>query len=212
MLGFVTDYIINFLTVHSEFFIYSVIFLLLFLGGLGLPFPEDLILIAGGYLSYEGYAHLYMIIPIAILGAVVGDFTVYFIGRSFGEGFVRFRYLKRFLSKRNLVKIRDYFSRHGNKTIFFARFVAGFRMAVYFVAGTLKISISRFVFVDSLGAFISVPIVVFLGYFFAEHIKLLLLVINRLKFSILPILIIFCVFLYIYKRKKPQRQTSIKTF
>jgi len=211
-LDFLDDYIFNFLIVHSEFFIYSVIFLLLFLGGLGLPLPEDLIVLAGGYLAYEGYAQLYIVIPIAIFGAVVGDFTIYFIGRSFGEGFIRFRYLKRFLSKKNLVKIRNYFSRHGNKTIFFARFVAGFRMAVYLVAGTLKISIPRFIFVDSLGAFISVPIVVFLGYFFGEHIKLLLLVINRLKFSILFILIIFCVLYYIYKKKRPQRQTSIKTF
>jgi len=211
-LDFLDDYIFNFLIVHSEFFIYSVIFLLLFLGGLGLPLPEDLIILAGGYLAYEGYAHLYMVIPIAIFGAVVGDFTVYFIGRSFGEGFIRFRYPKRFLSKKNLVKIRNYFSRHGNKTIFFARFVAGFRMAVYLVAGTLKISIPRFIFVDSLGAFISVPIVVFLGYFFAEQITLLLLIINRLKFSILFILIIFCVLYYIYKKKRPQRQTSIKTF
>jgi len=211
-LDFLDDYIFNFLIVHSEFFIYSVIFLLLFLGGLGLPLPEDLIVLAGGYLAYEGYAQLYIVIPIAIFGALVGDFTIYFIGRSFGEGFIRFRYLKRFLSKKNLVKIRNYFSRHGNKTIFFARFVAGFRMAVYLVAGTLKISIPRFIFVDSLGAFISVPIVVFLGYFFGEHIKLLLLVINRLKFSILFILIIFCVLYYIYKKKRPQRQTSIKTF
>lgn len=211
-MDFLDDYIFNFLIVHSEFFIYSVIFLLLFLGGLGLPLPEDLIVLAGGYLAYEGYAQLYIVIPIAIFGAVVGDFTIYFIGRSFGEGFIRFRYLKRFLSKKNLVKIRNYFSRHGNKTIFFARFVAGFRMAVYLVAGTLKISIPRFIFVDSLGAFISVPIVVFLGYFFGEHIKLLLLVINRLKFSILFILIIFCVLYYIYKKKRPQRQTSIKTF
>lgn len=211
-MDFLDDYIFNFLIVHSEFFIYSVIFLLLFLGGLGLPLPEDLIVLAGGYLAYEGYAQLYIVIPIAIFGALVGDFTIYFIGRSFGEGFIRFRYLKRFLSKKNLVKIRNYFSRHGNKTIFFARFVAGFRMAVYLVAGTLKISIPRFIFVDSLGAFISVPIVVFLGYFFGEHIKLLLLVINRLKFSILFILIIFCVLYYIYKKKRPQRQTSIKTF
>ena len=206
-MGFI-DYTINFFTTHSEVAIYVTICLLLFLGGLGLPIPEDPVLVAAGYVAFDGYTNLYLTIPVAIFGALIGDLTVYFIGRHFGEGFIKLKYIRPVFSKKRLVRIRDYFKKHGAKTIFFARFIVGLRNPVYLVAGTLKIKLSRFIFVDSLGALISVPIFVCFGFIFGEHIRTLLMFINRTKYSVLILFIVFCVLYFAYKRMKPWKQNN----
>ena len=201
------DYLINLLSINSEFFIYTLICILLFLGGLGFPLPEDLILLAGGYLAFEGYTNIYVTVPVAIFGALVGDVTVYFLGRYFGEGFINLRHIKKFFSKKRLVKIREYFKKHGDKTIFFARFVVGLRNPVYLVAGTMKIRFSRFLCIDSLGAFVSVPLIVCLGFIFGEQIGFLLSYVNRVRYSILIILLLCCVSWIIYKRVKLKKRS-----
>jgi membrane protein DedA with SNARE-associated domain len=203
------NYLVNLLSANSEFFIYTLICILLFLGGLGFPLPEDLILLAGGYLAYEGYTNIYVTIPVSIFGALVGDVTVYFIGRYFGEGFIRLRYIKKLFSRKYLVRISEYFKKHGDKTIFFARFIMGLRNPVYLVAGTLKIKFSRFLCIDSLGAFVSVPIVVGFGFIFGEQIGFLLGYINRVRYSILILFLLFCISWIIYKRLKLKKQSKL---
>lgn len=202
------DYIINFFTNHSEIAIYITICLLLFLGGLGFPIPEDPVLVAAGYVAFDGYTNLYLTIPVAIFGALIGDLTVYFIGRNFGEGFIKLKYIRPVFSKKRLVKIRDYFKKHGAKTIFFARFVVGLRNPVYLVAGTLKIRLSRFIVVDSMGALISVPIFVCFGFIFGEHIKTLLMFINRTKYSVLLLFILSCALYFAYKKMRLRKQNN----
>ena len=95
-------------------------------------------------------------------------------------------------------------------TIFFARFFAGFRMAVYFVAGSIKVKAPRFILVDSLGAVISVPIVTSLGYLFGEQIKSLLLIMRRVQYSFLIIFVIFCIFYLLYRRRKLKKEDNFK--
>jgi membrane-associated protein len=61
--------------------------------------------------------------------------------------------------------------RHGNRAIFYARFLVGLRALIYLTAGSLGFSPGKFVFYDLLGAAISVPIVVSLGYLFSGQIE-----------------------------------------
>jgi membrane protein DedA with SNARE-associated domain len=61
--------------------------------------------------------------------------------------------------------------RHGHRTIFYARFLAGMRALVFITAGSMGVSPARFVFFDGLGALISVPLVVVLGYTFGDELE-----------------------------------------
>ena len=61
--------------------------------------------------------------------------------------------------------------RHGHRAVFYARFLAGLRALVYLEAGSLGVPISRFLMYDLLGAVISVPLVVSLGYLFGNQIE-----------------------------------------
>jgi len=54
--------------------------------------------------------------------------------------------------------------------IFYARFLAGVRALVYLTAGSVGVTPRRFVVYDGLGAVISVPVAVSVGYFLGDQI------------------------------------------
>jgi membrane protein DedA with SNARE-associated domain len=64
--------------------------------------------------------------------------------------------------------------RHGSRAIFYARFLAGLRALVYLSAGSFGVRPAVFLLYDLLGALISVPIVVTLGYVFGRQIEIMI--------------------------------------
>jgi len=157
---------------YIEHFTYVGLFLVLVLCGLGLPVPEDLALLTGGFLVHRGITQYPTTLAISFVGVVAGDNSLFFLGRRFGTsvlryvGFVRPRILPR------IERLKIFMDRHGHMAIFYARFLAGVRALVYLTAGSAGVSPRRFVIYDALGAVISVPLVVSVGYFFGHQIDL----------------------------------------
>src|SRR5258708_16796040 len=96
----------------------------------GIPVPGETAVLAAGFLASpagDGIFSLALVIPIAFIAAVVGDN----IGFWLGHRFARRRLLsgQRFLllTPRALQIAQGYFERYGLWTIFFARFIKGFR-------------------------------------------------------------------------------------
>jgi len=58
---------------------------ILFAGGLGIPLPGALLLMAGGAFIRQGVLDVYTAIPLALVGVVAGDMASYAIGRFAGE-------------------------------------------------------------------------------------------------------------------------------
>jgi hypothetical protein len=110
--------LVDFLTGHTTSFIYLFLFLGLFVGGLGAPIPEDLLLLLGGFLSWAGYTNLYTTIVISIVGALVGDYLVFYIGRKWGSNVLNHPRFRRWLTQRRLKKIHHHFENYGGKTVF----------------------------------------------------------------------------------------------
>jgi membrane protein DedA with SNARE-associated domain len=144
---------------------------ILMLCGLGLPIPEDVALLAGGYLVHRGITRYPITLAVSLLGVVVGDNSLYFLGRRFGSGLVRYFSLGRPGAKQQIERIEAFMQRHGHRAIFYARFLAGLRALVYLSAGSFGVKPSVFLFYDLLGALISVPIVVTLGYVFGQQLE-----------------------------------------
>lgn len=57
----------------------------LFIGGLGIPTPGALLLMAGGAFIRQGILDVYTAIPLALVGVVAGDMSSYAMGRFAGE-------------------------------------------------------------------------------------------------------------------------------
>ena len=163
MTGLVSTYI--------EHFTYVGLFCVLLLCGLGLPLPEDMALLAGGFLAHRGLTQLPMTLAVSLLGVVAGDNWLFYMGRRFGTGLVSYFQIGRPSSQMQIDRLRGFMQRHGNRAIFYGRFLVGLRALIYLTAGSLGFSPGKFVFYDLLGAAISVPIVVSLGYLFGAQIE-----------------------------------------
>lgn len=162
MAGLVSTYI--------QHWTYFGLFAVLALCGMGLPVPEDVALLAGGYLAHRGIIQYPMTLAVSLFGVVAGDNSLYFLGRRFGTGLVAYLCVGRPNSRRQIARLRGFMERHGHMAIFYARFLAGVRALVYLTAGSLGVKPTRFFIYDALGALISVPVVVSLGYVFGAQI------------------------------------------
>ena len=86
--------------------------------------------------------------------------------------------------------MRKFMDRHGHRAVFYARFLAGLRAVVYLSAGSLGVPISRFLMYDLLGAVISVPLVVSLGYLFGPEIERILHYIGGIQRALLIVAVL----------------------
>jgi membrane protein DedA with SNARE-associated domain len=163
--------LVGLISSYIEHFTYVGLFVILMLCGLGLPLPEDVPLLVGGFLAYRGVTRYPITLIVALLGVIAGDNSLYFIGRGVGSNLLSHFGLKRADADNQLDRMHAFMHRHGNLAIFYARFFPGFRALVYLSAGTLRVLPSRFFFCDLAGAVISVPVVVTLGYVFGEQLE-----------------------------------------
>jgi len=161
-----------FVSTYIEHFTYAGLLLVLILCGLGLPVPEDVALLAGGFLAHRGVTRYPITLLVSFIGVIIGDNTLFYVGRKFGSSFIAYLGFGRPKSQRQIERLRRFMARNGHMAVLYARFLAGFRALVYLTAGSLGVvSPARFFFYDSLGALISVPIVVSLGYLFGTQIE-----------------------------------------
>lgn len=149
---------------------YTAMFGVLLLCGLGLPLPEEITLIASGLAVGWEKAGFWWASMACVLGILAGDSIVFLLGRLLGKRFLASGPMRWVFSKRRQRRIEHLFHRHGRKTIFFARFLAGVRIGVYAYAGQHGMSFTRFLFLDLLGALISGPTSIWLGAFAARQI------------------------------------------
>lgn len=174
--------LVIFLTNYSEQFIYAGLFLILFLCGLGLPIPEELTLLAGGFFVHLGITRFYPTLVTVFVGVLIGDMAMYSIGRKWGQGIITHRQMRKFFSESRLERAKQFFCDHGSKTIFIARFLSGFRVAAFLAAGTMGMKPGKFLILDTLAALIMVPLLLLLGYFFGANIGWLTELFTRIDF------------------------------
>lgn len=187
---------------------YLVIFGILLATGFGLPMPEDIPLIIGGYLCGQtqgSHPVLWIMLPGAMLAIVGSDLVLYFIGRKLGPSIHRHPILKRIVGNRNLARARVMFKRHDAKFVFFARFLPGVRAPAFFTAGTFKMPLRRFLLWDSTAAMLSAPPAILLGYFFHEQVEYAREALSKGKtvgFVVIGVVILVIVGFHVFVSKK----------
>ncbi|RJP58677.1 MAG: DedA family protein [Deltaproteobacteria bacterium] len=201
----VLDILILFLATHSELFIYLALFSVLMIAGLGVPIPEDIALIAGGFLAYAGFSNLTVTVIVCFFGVILGDLVVFSLGRRWGDSITKHRHFVRLISEKKLNRAKKFFREHGSKTVFLARFILGFRVVAFTTAGILKMKASHFITINTIASIISVPIWVFIGYIFGANLDVVVKVVKRADFLIiisLSLAIGLTVAYYLWKKRK----------
>ncbi len=150
---------------------YLGIALLLVLGGLGLPVPEEAPIVLAAVLSHGGKMWWPLALASCLAGVLMGDFLVYFLGFFYGEKVMSLPLTRKFLSRAREAQIKGYFHRHGFKILILGRFAVGFRTGAYLTAGILKLPASKLFLTDLFAASLSTLSVFGLGFVFADQIQ-----------------------------------------
>ncbi len=177
---------------------YGTIFGILLGCGLGVPFPEDVSLIFGGYLVFRGAANLPMMVATGFLGILGGDSIIYWAGRRLGNRArtEHGRLLRRLVTPERRAKVEALFARHGEKIVMAARFMPGVRAVSFFTAGSAGMPYARFICFDGLAALASAPAFVFLGFRFGRQLQRVIELLKRFQTATaIAILLIACAWL-----------------
>ncbi len=165
MLSEIVNWIVN--TVGSLG--YTGIVVMMFLESSFFPFPSEVVMIPAGYLASQGEMSLTLTILFGILGAILGSLFNYYLAYKFGRVFiVKFgKYF--FMDENRLLKIENYFYKHGHISTFIGRLIPGVRQYISLPAGLGKMDLRLFTIFTVLGAGIWVIILVMLGYFIGQN-------------------------------------------
>lgn len=195
------DFLVSFFTQYG----YIAVFSCLILCGLGVPVPEDITLVSGGVIAgLYPEVNPHIMFAVGIAGVLIGDSTMFLGGRIFGYRIQRIRTFRKILSPRRFSQIQRKFKQYGLVVLFVARFLPGLRSPIFLAAGmSRRIPYHVFILMDGFAAMISVPVWIYLGYFFADNRELLMSYVHDVQSAIyaglgLVLLVVLAVWL---KRK-----------
>ncbi len=144
--------------------------LALLAAGLGLPLPEDLVLLTAGGLSHRGGVALPLTVAVCAAGVLGGDLILFLTARRLGPAALSRRPFRALLPPERRTRIEGMLRRRGPAVIFVARHLAGIRAPTFALAGIHGMPLRTFLMWDALGACVSVPLTVVIGYLFSEHL------------------------------------------
>lgn len=187
---------------------YLVVFGVLVACGLGVPLPEDISLVTGGFLAYLEVANLFVMMGVGFVGILCGDSLIFLAGRRFGSQVGRASgFFARVVTPEKRQRVEQLFQRHGEKIVMVARFLPGVRAVTYFTAGSARMRYSRFILWDGIAALGSAPLFVYLGYRFGDELERLLRAVrNGETAAIVGILVVGLVFIVVRQIKASRRR------
>lgn len=194
------EWLLSQLTSH----VYAKLAGLLLLCGLGLPIPEDISLIAGGYLAHLGTVDVHKMFLVCFVAVLGGDSLAFGLGRGFGTKLLASRFTHRYFTPRRQRRVRAYFRRYGSRVVFVARFLPGLRFSIFLSAGMLHVRPHVFLLYDSMAALLSVPFLVYTAWFFGDQIDSVIKWSKRSEYGILALVGVVAVYFAIklYRKRK----------
>jgi membrane protein DedA with SNARE-associated domain len=148
---------------------YEAIFLLLVLGIIGLPIPDETLLTFTGYLVYQGHLSLPVAYAAAFSGSACGITLSYVLGRRFGVALIhRYgKYLR--IREEHLHKAHAWFRRAGHWSLTFGYYIPGVRHFTAYAAGMSELEAPQFCLFAYSGAALWSASFIALGYFLGER-------------------------------------------
>ncbi len=153
----------SFLSIAARF-PYGGLFVLPILGSMGLPVPEDAILLLCGVLISRGSVAPLPAMLAVYAGVLLSDMLLYAVGRKYCGRIVTHRIFRKILSPRRLISLEHRFTRSGLIIILLCRQLFWLRAKIFIVAGMMKMPLCKFVLADAVAALLSVGVMVTVGY------------------------------------------------
>lgn len=173
----------------------------------GIFIPGATLISVGGFLASQDILNPWNIVFFATMGAIVGDFFSYSLGR-WGGTWIKD---KKIINQTLLHHGEKFFKKYGNKSVFWGRFFGPVRAIIPFVAGLSKMKQRPFIFWNILSAIGWSFLNVFVGYFSGT---LIISIFKKWSSGINIVIIIIIVLIISYsviKRKEQSFKSSFQT-
>lgn len=135
----------------------------------GFFLPGDSLMITAGLLASQGILDIAILCPLLFTAAVAGDSVGYAIGHKVGRRLFN-REDSIFFHKKHLITAKNFYDKHGGKTIIIARFLPIVRTFAPVVAGMAEMKYRTFVLFNLIGACIWAVGLTLIGYFLGQFI------------------------------------------
>ena len=150
---------------------YLGIFVAVFVGNLGVPVPEETVMLAAGFLAGQALLDLRLVYVVVIISAVTGDCCGYLIGRSGGQRLLEWLATTFPFMRTRYERLQLFFRTHGSKAVFMARFITGARFMAGPMAGSCGMPFVQFLGWNMLGAIVWCSLVVTVGYLVGNELS-----------------------------------------
>lgn len=144
----------QYLTAHQTLG-YAIIFL-------GIMIEGDIILFTAGFLTFQGFFNLGIMLPLVFLGTMIGDNLWYVFGELIGEKKIFFKF-KNFIEKAT-GPFDDHLKNRPIRTIFISKFTYGLGKTIILKAGSMRVSFEKFIKADFIATSAWIFVVGGLGY------------------------------------------------
>jgi len=122
--------------------------------------------ILSAMLSSTGVFNVWIILAFSMLGDIIGDVILYWIGKIWGMHFVDKVGKYMGITRKLVLRMEKYFNGHGGKTIFAVKSTTGLCWATFVAAGIVKMDFKKFVKYSILGGIVWSGFLVAMGYFY----------------------------------------------
>ncbi len=177
---------------------------------IGLIIPGDIILALGGVYSAQHKMSLAAVIVIGTVAAISGESIGFWLGRRFG-----IRVLRRLpffgpRLSRVVEESRDYFRRHGGKTVAIGRYATAAGAFIPFTAGAARMSYPRFLAFDVPAIAVWATGITIFGYYFGRNLSFIDKVLSRFGYAVLALFVLLFAGRFAWKkwRERTERRSG----
>jgi membrane protein DedA with SNARE-associated domain len=206
--------LLAYLTSFSSWQAYGAILGMLFVCGLGLPIPEDITLIAAGILASAGTISLTGAIIAGLIGVLIGDAFMYFLGYKFGHKVFALPMFRKVFTPKRIRQAEEKILSNSKFICFIARFLPGLRSPIFLSVGVMKVPFWQFLALDGLAALISVPFWVILAWYIGQNLDDALEIAKKFQtYILIGVALVIGIYWFFSRKKKlsPPSKTQVQS-
>ncbi|HEY3454378.1 MAG TPA: DedA family protein [Bryobacteraceae bacterium] len=178
----------------------------LLFGILGLPIPDETLLVFCGYLIYRGRLDFTTTFLAGFAGSLCGITLSFYLGRTLGRAVVH-RYGKYIrLTPEHLERVDRWFERIGAWSLSIGYFVPGIRHFTALVAGMGHMRYFTFALFAYSGAAVWVALFLTLGYLFGDRWENTSALVHRYTLIATAVAAVILAIVWLYRRRLRRRQ------
>lgn len=174
---------------------------------LGFIFPGEIACLLGGVLAFESKLALWLVIVVAIAGAVIGDSVGYFVGARYGDVLLG-KLPERFVKPEHVERTKDLIRRFGGRAVFIGRFTAALRALVPGFAGVSRMRYRSFLVWNLAGGAVWASAVVVAGYLAGNAWRKVNSTISVVSYCVLGVVVVGLIVVWWVRRRRRLNETG----